>query len=296
MTRDAGVPALDKTNVSVRVYFPDERLRSFATFYYVVETAGPLEDFLYPEWGNVRFAIRGEWRLRLDDNYPVEPLANTLFGPTDRAAAVSSPGGKTVGFGLTPMGWQRFLGIPADDLANRVVPLGDLFGVPDTELLARLRADENDATAVRLFDQLLLDRLAATAPNPRWAIELDEVLRDRPYSAEQFAAAAGVSGRTLARRCQRLFGFGAKRLLRRQRFLDTLGQIRVMEQRHYGSLIDPEYFDQAHFIREFREFMGLSPTEFLSVPRPLMGKAAEAQVAAGITLSFALPPAPEGEG
>lgn len=288
----AEAAACDSSGTSVRIYLPDERLRSYATFYYFVECTGPLEDFLYPEWGNVRFTTRGEWRVRMGPGYPDRPLVAALFGATDRAAQVVSPGGKTVGFGLTPLGWQRFLAAPADEFANRVVPVGDLFGVSGDDLLAQLAAQDSDEAGVALFDALLLDRLAQTRANPDWAIELDAILRDRPASVERFAASAGLPERTLARRCKKLFGFNPKRLLRRQRFLDTLGKMRVMEQRHYNSLIDPEYFDQAHFVHEFREFMGLSPTQFLSVPRPLMGKAAEAQVAAGITLSFQLPPGP----
>lgn len=280
----------DLSQTSVRIYLPDERLRSFVTFYYFVECHGPLEDFLYPEWGNVRFATDGAWRIRLGQLYPDEPLAAVLFGPTDRAAQVFSPGGKTCGFGLTPLGWQRFLSLAAEALTNRITVLDDQFGVAGDALRAQLMADDADAAGVALFDALLLDRLAATAPNPDWAIKLDGILRDRPQDVEQFAAKAGLSDRVLARRCRSLFGFGPKRLLRRQRFLETLGRIRVMEQRHYGPLIDPEYFDQAHFVHEFREFMGLTPTRFLSVPRPLMGKAADAQIAAGITLSFMLPP------
>lgn len=281
------------TGTSVRIRLPDERLRSFATFYYFVDCFEPLEDFLYPEWGNVRFTTRGAWYMQLGRYYPNTPLITALFGPTDRAAKVISPGGKTVGFGLTPLGWQRLVGLSAEKLANRVIPLGDAMGRPDGELLAELiAAGDDDEAAAAIFDRLLLDRLAATAPNPDWAIQLDHVVRERPHDVEAFAARVGVPHRTLARLCRRVFGFGSKRLLRRQRFLTTLGQMRVNEQRHYVSLIDPEYFDQAHFVHEFREFMGLSPTEFLAAERPLMGQAALVQMAQGIPLSFALPPAP----
>lgn len=297
MKHEQGVPAAaaahDVAEISVRIRLPDERLRSFATFYYFVDCFGPLEDFLYPEWGNVRFTTRGGWIVRLGEHYPDHAMMTALFGPTDRAAKVTCQGGKTVGFGLTPLGWQRLMGIPADALANRAVPLGDALGVSDLGLLAELTAaGEDDGKAAAIFDRLLLDRLEQTAPNPDWAIHLDRVVRERPHDVEEFAAKLGVSGRTLSRMCHRVFGFGPKRLLRRQRFLSTLGQLRILDQPHYGQVIDPDYFDQAHFIREFREFMGLSPTEYLSVQRPLMGQAALVQVAAGITLSFALPPAP----
>lgn len=283
----------DPSGPSVRIYFPDEPLQSFVTFYYFVECSEPLEDFLYPEWGNVRFPVRGAWYMELADRYPGAAIGPALFGSTDRAARIVSSYGKTVGFGMTPLGWERFVRIPADSLANRLCDLGDLFGTPAARLLETLAAHETDRQGVALLDQLLLDRLAATAPNSPLAITVDRVLRERPADVEAFAAAAGVSTKTLGRACRRIFGFGAKRLLRRQRFLDTLGAIRVTNQPEFSTLIDPGYFDQSHFNREFREFMGLSPGEYLSAPRPLMGRAARVQTEAGIPLSFQLPPQPD---
>jgi AraC-like DNA-binding protein len=275
---------------SVRIYLPDERLRSYATFYYFVESSEPLEDFLYPEWGNVRFALRGSWRTQLPYTDWETPLDAALFGPTDRATRVASDGGKTVGFGLTPLGWARLIGTPADKLANRVIDLGDVFGVAGTAIHGALVSQTEDADGVVLFDRMLLARLAGARPAPRRFIQVDQALRSRPHNVEQFAAAAGVPVRSLARLCHQLFGFSPKRLLRRQRFLDTLGLIRVTDQPLFSELIGDEYFDQAHFTHEFREFMGITPTQYLSVPRPIFTSAARAQAAAGITLSFELPP------
>ena len=51
--------------VSVRIYPPQARLQSYVTFFYFVEAAAPLTDFLYPEWGNVRFALSGTWRVQM---------------------------------------------------------------------------------------------------------------------------------------------------------------------------------------------------------------------------------------
>lgn len=281
------------TGTSVRIYLPDERLRSFATFYYFVEANDPLEDFLYPEWGNVRFSVRGSWAMRLADTYPDGPLQSALFGPTDHAESVVSSFGKTVGFGLTPLGWERLIRMPADRLANRICDLDNLFGASGEELRQTLAGHDSDQEGVALFDEILLARLAATPENSESAITVDLVLRDRPIDVAAFASAAGVSAKTLGRTCRRVFGFGPKRLLRRQRFLDTLGTIRVTDKPEFSALIDPEYFDQSHFNREFREFMGLTPGDYLSAPRPLMGQAALVQMQAGIPLSFKLPPQPD---
>ncbi len=75
-----------------------------------------------------------------------------------------------------------------------------------------------------------------------------------------------MSERTLHRLCNRAFGFSPKALLRQKRFLRTLERVRGVLDRPLSGLIDDGYFDQAHFNREFREFMGMTPTDYFNSP------------------------------
>ena len=99
-----------------------------------------------------------------------------------------------------------------------------------------------------------------------------------------------MSPRTLHRVCLRGFGFAPKRLLRRERFLATLGHVRTAVGETIGGALGDAYVDQSHFYRDFRDFMAMTPRSYFSAPRRLMAEAAAAQVRAGVTLSFELPP------
>jgi AraC-like DNA-binding protein len=275
----------------VDVYLPAVALQSYVTFYYFVTAHGPLEDFLYPEWGNVRFLLEGDWRVTMD-GYGPDPQVEVLYGPTDRCGAVTTTGGRLVGFGLTPLGWRRLIGTDADLMANRVRPLGDDLGAPAQELRAAFASDDSHASGVARLDALLTDLVSRRPPESPAFVAIALALQSRPADAVQFAAAAGVPPRTLHRLCLRLYGFAPKRLLRRQRFLDTLGKVRTAVGDPLREALDAAYFDQAHYYRDFRDFMGMSPRAYYTASRALMARAAAAQTASGVTLSFELAPPP----
>jgi AraC-like DNA-binding protein len=283
----------EREKVSVRVYLPARPLRAYVTFYYFVEAFGPLTDFLYPEWGNVRVAIRGDWTVVNDPRDGDARHNRALFGPTDRRGQIVTDGGKTVGFGLTPLGWNRLIGSDAGAMANRVREIDGELGVDLAELQAEFTADgDDDAIGVARFDATLLARLKNSAPNPALVLATDSVLRRRPADVPTFAAEVGVAPRTLHRLCLRAFGFPPKRLLRRQRFLETLGVIRVTPEATFGALMSEDYHDQSHFNRDFRDFMGMTARDYARTPRALMQAAAVAQMQMQIPLSFALPEPP----
>ncbi len=280
-------------SVAVRVQVPCPVLQPYVTFFYFVKADGPLTDFLYPEWGNVRFAVRGNWLVRMPGEYSTAPQIEGLFGPTDRHGEIVTGGGKTVGFGLTPLGWHRVFGGDASAMANRVEPLGHRLGTDPAALRVSLIADGDDeAASIARFETLLTALLAARPTADPLIVAIDAALRKRPATVEAFAALAGVAPRTLHRLCLCGFGFAPKRLLRRQRFLDTLGHVRSAVGGKLGASLDDDYFDQAHFYRDFRDFMAMTPRDYFSAPRRLMAEAAAAQVRAGVTLSFKLPPPP----
>ena len=277
--------------VSVRIYLPSAALQTYVTFYYAVESAGPLTDFLYPEWGNIRFVIAGAWQVRTP-GFDDPPQFAGLYGPTDRHGQIVTFGGKTFGFGLTPLGWHRLIGGDAGALANRVADLGQALGTDPTALRHALIADgDDDAASVARCEAVLLDLLRRRPPADALVVAADRVLRERPNEVEDFAHRLGVAPRTLHRVCLGGFGFAPKRLLRRQRFLDTLGHVRSAVGERVGTALDAAYFDQAHFYRDFRDFMAMTPRAYFGAPRRLMAEAAAAQVRAGVTLSFRLPEA-----
>lgn len=279
--------------VAVRIYRPAEPLQSYVTFFYVVEASGPLTDFLYPEWGNVRFPLSGEWTVEVPGHPANDPAAASLFGPTDRHGLIRTTGGRAVGFGMTPIGWHRLVRGPAHRFANCAVPLERrLAGLDGDALHEAMRSAPGDAAIVAQLEAALTAGIAHLPAVHPVVLTVDRALRSRPATVEAFAAAARLTERTLQRVCLATFGFSPKRLLRLQRFLDTLGHVRsAVGERVTGSLA-ADYYDAAHFYRDFRDFMAMSPRAYFAAARPLMGPAALAQMTAGVTLSFRLPPPP----
>lgn len=287
-------PGNDARSVAVRIYRPCVEHQPYVTFYYMLEVPGPLTDFLYPEWGNVRFAVRGSWEVEVPGLPATGPQQRALFGPTDRHSLVRTGGGMVVGFGMAPIGWHRLIGGDAGQAANQVMRLGAELGFSGAQLHEAVidRAGQGDAAVVALLEDIVANRLAATSPPTPEVRAVDRALRLRPATVEAFAAAAGLTDRTLHRVCRRVFGFSPKRLLRRERFLDALGQARSAVGMPVNAILGEAYYDQSHFYRDFRDFMAMSPRVYFSAPRPLMAAAAEAQVRAGVTLSFRIPPQP----
>lgn len=261
----------------VRFYLPAAPLRPLVTSYYFVDAPGPLLDFTHPEWGNIRFVLKGDARFgdaRGRDMTP--PPDASIFGPTDRTRCFDSQGGLTLGVGLTPIGWLGLIGSDASRAANRIVPLGNELGEPGPAIRERLIAAPDDAARVAIVDTVL----TAHVPHPSHyydsAVRVQEaLLAGTADQVTDLAEALGMEQRTLHRVCCTAFGFSPVRLLRRQRFLRTLARVRDSLDQPLGRLIDSQYYDQAHFNRDFKAYMGMTPLAYFGSPREVMRRAAE---------------------
>ncbi|MGN6817442.1 MAG: helix-turn-helix domain-containing protein [Sphingomonas sp.] len=260
----------------IRFHLPAENLRSLVTSYYFLESTGPLADFTHPEWANIRFAIRGSWRFEDGEaKNAIEPSRAALFGPSDRARRFMTEGGLVLGVGLTPIGWLTLIGSDASDFANLIVPLDRQLGVPGPEILARLVAAEDDAARVAVLDAILGARPASQSAYRTMAMRVQEALLSGEVDqVADLAEHLGIEQRTLHRVCTSVFGFPPVRLLRRQRFLRTLGKVRDRLDQPLGQLIDSGYYDQAHFNRDFKAHMGMTPLAYFRLPREALRRAA----------------------
>ena len=87
-----------------------------------------------------------------------------------------------------------------------------------------------------------------------------------------------MSVRSLERVSKRAFGFTPQLLLRRQRFLRSLAQFMLDPSLKWLSTLDYQYHDQAHFVRDFKRFMGVSPSVYAKFDKPLLIAAARARM------------------
>ena len=87
---------------------------------------------------------------------------------------------------------------------------------------------------------------------PRWSIR-------KSTTVAELVRRSGASQRTVERLCRRAFGFTPKLLLRRQRFMRSLADFVLDPTLKWIDAIDSQYHDQAQFVRDFRQFMGMTP-------------------------------------
>ena len=267
-------PVVAPLGPSVRFYPPSPPLKPFLTSIYVVEASGPFLDYLHPEWGNIRLVLSGNWATTTGDGTPDPVRQAMLFGPTDRTRIVTTQAGLLIGIGLTPLGWLRLVETDAARYANQVADLGSILGPDAQSLLADLR-NVDEPQRIETLLALLEAQMARTRPGEALVEAVHQQLIACDHnSALLLAAAVDTSERTLQRICRRAFGFASKRLLRRQRFLRALSGSGIGSGTDAGLGLGDEYYDQSHFIREFRQFMGMTPSAYARLPRVALSRAA----------------------
>ena len=269
---------------SVLFHLPSEPLRRYITAYYVVTVPpgfGPAEDLLHPEWANLRFTLSGHWSARLGGTEFDPAPSAALFGPTSRSGIVRGRAGVVLGVGLLPLGWARFAGQPAAPFADRLSPLGNLLGEAAETMLHALGQADGLVAQAALLDQLF-ERLDRVGPplNPMLLAVHERLLNPAVDTVGALADSIDLSVRQLTRVSLAMFGFAPKLLIRRQRFLRTLQALIDQPERAMVAIIDEGYFDQSHFVRDFKAFMGMSPSRYFALPRPLLGPAGQARMQA----------------
>ena len=260
---------------AIRFYRPAPTLRDFLTSFYVVEASRPLVDHTHPEWANIRLVLSGTWRTCPVDGPPDPIRTATLYGPTDCTRRVEASGGVMIGIGLTPVGWFRLIVNDARLYANRVAGLEDVFGAEAGAIVPDLLALPEEAARIAYLTGFLERRIGAPSHDEALVRAVHAALLANDYSnVAALAEALGTTERTLHRACLRSFGFPAKRLLRRQRFLRALEATSHRLDQPLSRIFGDEYYDQPHFNREFRKYMGMTPLAYFRSPRETLRRAA----------------------
>ena len=213
-------------------------------------------------------------------NLSFEPGGAFVWGVgTTRTQHPLEGRGWVLGTRFRPGGFRALIDVPVARLTDRVVPLAELFGAADADALERsVRACDDDAARIERVEAFLRARLG-DRPDPRVAevAAIVRLLLDDPSitRVDQLARRCHLSARTLQRVFHDYVGVSPKWVVQRQRLHTAAERIADDPGLDLGRLaVELGYFDQAHFINEFKAVVGRPPAEYAAGCRALAAMAA----------------------
>ena len=187
-----------------------------------------------------------------------------VVGAMLRPAAVWMAGEvDLLGVRFRPGGAAAFLPLPLAEITDAVVPLEEVWGGLAGELESRV-FEASGAERVRVVVEALRRRAAGRATHPAVARAAARIARSHgSVAVEALAAETGTSRRHLERLFAEQVGLSPKAAARVARFRRLCDLLRARPRAGWSGLaLECGYHDQAHMIREFRGFAGLTPEAY----------------------------------
>jgi AraC-like DNA-binding protein len=211
-----------------------------------------------------------------------------LAGPHD-GPVINAPTAETdaVGIVTSPIGCRALFGVDPAPLRGRVVDLLDVWP-PAAALRDELALTDSPTARLDLAEATLQ---AGLDPNVRdWrrcARAVDALQTDpmRPIAA--IADELDITHAHLDREFTRLVGLTPRSLARIQRLRGLLASIDITARVNWTDVaVRWGWFDQSHFIRDFKRHTGVTPSVYLRAARTA---AAVGQYGAGFVAEIAAP-------
>lgn len=185
---------------------------------------------------------------------------------TKRFETVLRGRGRVFGVKFRPGGFRPWLGRAVATITDRRIAPVDVFGSAIARLDAAIAAASDELAMIGHATSFLLARTPSPDANvARVAAIAASIMADRAITrVEHLVAATGLDLRALQRLFREYVGVSPKWVINRYRLHEALEQIAAGGAIDWAALaLDLGYFDQAHFIRDFRALVGVSPGAYV---------------------------------
>lgn len=256
--------------MNYQVYTPSPELQSFVKCFWTLEDEAsktPQRQRVVPDGCMEMIFHYGDlYRQCFEDGSSAIQPRSFIFGQITSYIEIEPTGvSGIISARFLPDGLSPFLDIMVSELENKAVSLAGLFGEKGKSLEERVIAATDNAERIRIIEEFLLSLLA----DPKTIDTVTKACVDVIVHSQgqigmvELADKMNVHRRNMERKFIAAIGMSPKQLSRVVRLQATL---KMLQQQNFTSLTslayENGYYDQAHFIKDFREFTGMSPKSF----------------------------------
>ena len=175
----------------------------------------------------------------------------------------NSPGIGTILVYFTETGFAHFAAHPANDLFNLSLPLDDIFDKTSiSEVEEKLAFAITDVQRIEIVEQFLLAQLKDIQTDKLIAEAVTLIYQSKgAIRIKELNKKLSISQSPFEKRFRKIVGTTPKKFTSIVRFnavLDNLSEEKSLIEICYEN----NFFDQAHFIKDFKQFTGDTPEKF----------------------------------
>jgi AraC-like DNA-binding protein len=256
--------------VKPQIFEPSSELAEFVKCYWTLESPKektPARNIIIPD-GCMKliFHYRDSYKHHSDNGTCITLPRYFLIGQLTQPYEVE-PTGETGTFFVCfhPNGFLPFTTIPIKEMENTAVPLEKLFGKAGKEIGQKILNANSTSERIEIIETFLFNRLTDTKTIDHIVKSTVETILtvNGQFSVDELSRQSKINRRQLVRKFSSAIGLSPKQLLKTVRIQAALKTLLTKEVTSLTNLAyENEYFDQAHFIKDFKEFTGLTPKEF----------------------------------
>jgi AraC-like DNA-binding protein len=173
--------------------------------------------------------------------------------------------GSSAAFGIRfkPEGFLQLFSTPLAELYNNIVDVGSFFSKADMPIVERIREAPDHKARIFLMEAFLHSRQARFKPESNYFTEALRQVRSKQgtFTHAALEKKLQVGERQLQRMFKDNLGLSPKSYFRIMRFRRAYDSVMAQREVDWMELTySLGYSDQSHFIRDFKEFAGVTPT------------------------------------
>lgn len=245
-------------------HFPTDRLKSYIKYFVVSENAVENEYKVLPSAGLViGFQYKGKL-TSIHNNIENKLHSAGITGITDSYKIFKNSADiGTILVYFTEIGFTHFASNPAHELFNLSLSLDDIFDKNNiTEVEEKLANASSDKQRIKIVEQFLLTQLKDIETD-KLIVEAIKLIyqSNGNMRIKELNEKLCISQSPFEKRFRKVVGTSAKKFASIVRFntvLHNLSETKSLTQ----ICFENNFFDQAHFIKDFKHFTGDTPENF----------------------------------
>lgn len=245
-------------------HFPTDKLKDYIKYYVVSENDLESEYKVFPSSGLViGFQYKGQLAT-LKDNKESKLTSAGITGISDSYKIFKNSADiGTVLVYFTEIGFTHFASHPANELFNLSLSLDDIFEKSKVnEVEEKLTIAFTDKQRIKIIEQFLVTQLKDIETDKLIVEAVKLIYQSKgTIRVKELNEKLFISQSPFEKRFRKVVGTTAKKFASIVRFnsvLDNLNETKTLTEICYEN----NFFDQAHFIKDFKQFTGDTPENF----------------------------------